>query len=79
MHSRANKPSGRQKRSLQENQAKAGAGCAYGNGVSPCFALRRPPHHRSLVRLVFASDRIAAKHTFKDLLQLFTIVTLLFF
>lgn len=48
MHSGANKPSGRLKRSLQENQAKAERLVARGNGVSSCFTLRRPPFVRRL-------------------------------
>lgn len=77
MHSRTNKPSGRAKRSLQENQAKSRVGCAHGNRVSSCFALRCSFRRSSYIPLVFALATSSHFNAFKDLPKS-TVVTQLY-
>lgn len=77
MHSRTNKPSSRVKRSLQENQAKSRVGCAYGNRVSSCFALRRSLR-RSWYMSRFCVGHIIA-NAFKDLPKFIAVIQVRFY
>lgn len=63
----------RLKRSLQENQAKSRVGCAYGNRVSSCFALRHSVRHSWYISRFCVGHIIA--NAFKDLSKS-TVVTL---